>query len=216
VASFGSLQVVTAGIEPVSLDLARAHLRLDADDNPVLLTHYISAARAWAEDYLGRTIAQTQYRYTLTSEPPTGAYPYVALPFPVQIYPLWYPWPTVLQHPNNLPRSPVISVDEVAYGMWGADDTVVDPSNYQLDLATARVRISPGAVPPTNDHLSFLFTAGYDASGATAPPHMIGGILILLGYLYENRGDVVGEFAGDMPIAAMRMLGPQRRITFGG
>lgn len=207
--AFGSLMVVEPPSEPVSVDMLRSHLRLDVDENSALLKIYISAARTWIEDVLGRSLAAQQFLFTIGTEPPTGAYPYVALPFPVAIYPLWYPWPTIVQRAFDLPRAPVISVDKVTYGIYGQADTTIDPTLYELDAGTARLRINPGTVPPTNNHVGITFTAGYPAGGI--PANNLLAVMMLASFIYENRGDSGGE----LPAAVLRLL-TNRRITFGG
>lgn len=199
--------------EPISLDRARLHLRVDQDYDDDLILSMISAARFWAEDYLGRCLITQQLRWVISEKPYAGAYPFISLPFPVTIYPLWYPWPQLLHEPFELPRAPVQSVDGVAYGTWETADAVLDPSQWSADVLTARVRLHGGVVPTCHDHVTFTFTSGYGLTGAAVPQNIISGILLLLGYLYEHRGD---DASGEMPTAVKLLLGTQRRCTFGG
>jgi hypothetical protein len=201
--------------EVVSLDLVKRHLRIDNDDDDTLLPTYIAGARAWAEDYLGRAIADQQYQWWLHEEQYTGAYPYLALPFPVTVYPLWYPWPNIIQGAVSIPRAPVKTIDAVSYGMPGQDDVTLTSDQYSVDPRLGRFRIIGGAVPSASDHIGVTFTAGYDGA---VPPGIISAVLMLTAMLYENRGDQAesGDAFGSIPSAVKMLLSPHRRVGFGG
>ena len=52
-----TVQVVSPpAIEPVSLDLARQHCRIDSNADDSLIQVYITAARTMAEAYLSRAL----------------------------------------------------------------------------------------------------------------------------------------------------------------
>lgn len=199
-------------IEPVTLVLAKKHLRIDYAEDDDLVALYLASARDWIEDYLGKALIAQQYTYTASDTPFLGATPYVALPFPLQINPLWFPWPNSLQQPFELPRAPIISIDSVGFGTWGQFDQVVPTTLYQTDPTLGRIRMLQGAVPGNSDHLIVNFTAGYSYDGTGIPRSIITALLMLLAHIYENRGDT----AEDMPVAAMHLLTMHRRITFGG
>lgn len=210
---YSALTVVTPpAVEPVTLATAKAHLRVDNNDDDTLIATYLTAARNWAEEYLGRTLITQQLQYVIQPQPFTGAFPYLALPFPVAIYPLWYPWPDAMNYPTELPRAPVQSVDAISYGVWGSPDVVIAADQYQADLNFGRIQFTPGAAPPSSDHLAITFTAGYGADGSAVPGAIIAGILMLLSAMYENRGDVPGE----PPATARMLLAMYRRVSFGG
>lgn len=57
--------------EPVSLDEAKAHLRLDTDDDDAYLAGCISAARIWVEGQTKRAILPQTWDYTID-----GGWPY--------------------------------------------------------------------------------------------------------------------------------------------
>lgn len=211
--TFSALRVVTApATEPVSLQAAKKHLRVTQDDQDDLIATYLTAARAWAEDYLGRALITQQLRWYIAREHPTGAYPFVSLPFPVTIYPLWYPWPDVMHRPLEMPRAPVQTIDRVSYGKWDGTETALDASAYGTDVNLGRLHLAGGAVPQSHDYLAITFTAGYGLDGSVVPSPITLGILLLLAWLYENRGDAAGE----LPVAAKRLFDMNRRVTFGG
>lgn len=51
---------IVASEEPVTLAQAKAHCRVDFDDDDEYLTHLIKAARRWAEGFLGATLTDTE------------------------------------------------------------------------------------------------------------------------------------------------------------
>lgn len=206
--TYSNLQeVAPPAVEPITLELAKQHLRVDNSGDDALIPYYISAARQWAEDYLGWVLAKRQFQWTVMQQPPTGAWPYVALPFPVAIYPLWYPWPAVQQQWLDLPRGPLISVDEISVGTWGQPDVTLDATTYDVDAGTGRIRMRPPA-NGQNDHVAVLFTAGF----TNVPANVTTALLMLTAFLYENRGDAGGE----MPMVARTLMQTIRRVNFGG
>ena len=208
---FSSLTVVTPPTaEPVSVDLVRQHCRIDNEDDDPLLAIYITSARIWVEDYLGRILLLQQLRWIVARETPRQSMPYVGLPLSLMVFPLWYPWAAMHRNALELPRQPVVSVDAVASGQWGQPDTMLVPgTDYDVDPATARLRLHQGWCGCGQDHLVVTFTAG-DAATAIRQP-IIHAILLLTAFLYENRGDA----GGDMPDVARALLSPYRLVTFG-
>ena len=123
---FSSLSVVTAPAqEPVTVAVARKHLRVDHLDDDDIIAMYLTSAREWIENFLGRVLMPQQLLWVTANAPYAGSAPFIGLPYPIQINPLWYPWPDALNAPISLPRAPIISVDRVSYGAWGAPDTDV-------------------------------------------------------------------------------------------
>lgn len=209
---FSNLTTLTAAsVEPVSLELARKHLRVDFTDEDELIGFYLTAAREWIEGYLGMALALQQLLWVTATVPFVGAAPFVALPFPIQINPLWFPWPGTLGQPTALPRAPVVSVEFVSYGAWGQADTVLPDTSYQVDVALGRLRFTYDATPAGHDHIAIRFTAGY-ATPAQIPSSIRFGVLLMLAHFYENRGDQ----PTDPPAAIHRLLSLHRRLTFGG
>ena len=209
---FSSLITVTPPAEePISVDLARRHCRIDTDDEDDLLEIYISSARSWAETYLARALVTQQLQWVVAREMPHRSMPYVNMPLSLMVFPLWYPWAALHQHALELPRQPVVSVDAVASGHWGQPDVALTVAeDYEADPATGRLRIHRGWQDYGHDHLAVTFTAGTAASAVLKP--VTNAILLLTAFLYENRGDAGGE----MPPAAQALLSPFRLITFGG
>ena len=210
---FSALSVVTPpAVEPVSVQLVKRHTRIDFDDDDELLAPYITAARTWVEQYLGRVLIAQQLTWVIAREMPRNGYPMLSMPLTLLILPLWFQWPFAQRGALELPRQPVISVDAVSFGQWGqANSNLVVGTDYDVDIASARLLIRPNSEVIPNDHLSVTFTAGYGASGAAVPQTILQAIMLLTAFFYENRGDSSAE----KPAAAEMLLAPHRLVTFG-
>src|SRR5689334_6458680 len=122
-----SLSLVTPpAFEPVSLDEAKMHLKVDTTDDDELIASLITAARVRAEWHTGRA-------------------------FVTQGWTLWLDdWPQTNCVEMRLP--PLRNLTEIWF--YRADDMAVllDASKYQVDAASepARVMLKPGTLPPLN------------------------------------------------------------------
>jgi len=90
--------------------------------------------------------------------------------------------------------------------------SVLDPSVYQVDAASApaRLALKPAAVLPANlraiNAVSIAFTAGYGDGESDVPAPVREAILEIVAGLYANRGDA----PADLPLAAFALLAPYR------
>jgi uncharacterized phiE125 gp8 family phage protein len=181
-----SLSLTTAPTaEPVTLDEAKAHLRVDTTDDDALITSLISAARARAEWHTSRAFVTQSWTLWLDAWPCSGM---VEIPLP--------------------PLQSVASV--TAYAM---DDsaTVLDAATYQIDTASspARLILKPNTSLPVNlrrvNAVAVAFTAGY-GEAADVPAPIGEAILKLVANFYVNRGDAEAV----TPAEALALLAPYR------
>ena len=183
------LQLTTPpATEPVTLDEAKAHLKVDTTDDDTLIGTLISAARSKAEWNTGRAFITQGWTFAADGWPADNVF---ELPFP--------------------PMQSVTSV--TAYAL---DDTatVLDPSAYQVDMvsAPARLTLKAAASPPVNlrglNAVEIVFTAGYGDSESDVPALIREAILEIVADMYVNRGD-----AGEIPLAALALLAPYRILN---
>lgn len=184
----GLKQVTEPVTEPVSLEEAKAHLRVDGADDDALLGRLITAARRAAEQLTGRAfITQTWDLYLDVA-------PSFAL---------------------KLPRPPLQSAIVTTYG--DDDQAVVfDASSYLVDTVCDPGRLVPKTNWPTGlrvaNGFQVRFVAGYGAA-ADVPDDIKQGILLLVGHLYENReAVVVGTISGELPLGVKELLQPYRLL----
>lgn len=200
--------VAEPAVEPLDVDTVRRHCRVDSDYDDDLLTMYEISARVWAEQWLNRAFITQQLRYTLTTAPPpTG---WTLAPANLWIFPLW--WLGPLAKPVPLPRAPVQSVEQIRTGPTD-NLTVLDPSNYRVDLNvqpaviffnTPTLAIAPGFTVQVD------YTAGFGDDADAVPAPIKAGIAQLTAYLYEGRGDVNTEG----PNAAWSLMAAYRLYQF--
>lgn len=182
------LENISASIdEPVSIDDAKEHLRIDASDEDALIRGYLTAARQVAENYANRVIASQQFRLTLDS-------------FPLQIH---------------LPKTPVISVDSFTYVDTNGDSqTLSSGSGYFLSNDDFDPVLKPpynSSWPDTEsgfEKVVITFTAGFSA----VPQNVKSAILLIVGDLYNNREHSAPITLHEVSFSSRSLLDPIKRV----
>ncbi len=161
-----SIKVITSpATEPVTIDEAKLHLRVDGTDENALITSLIKAARQGAEHLTGRALMSQTLELALDC------------------------FPGVIK----LPRPPFVSVTSVKYvDLAGDEQTLAD---YQLDGYSEPARLAPAygqAWPSTRcqpNAVLIRYQAGY-ANAAAVPDEIKSWVLLRIGMLYANRESV--------------------------
>ncbi|WP_139317512.1 head-tail connector protein [Rhizobium oryziradicis] len=191
-------------IEPptavVTVDEARAHLRLDHTDDDGLLETLIKAATGWIDGpagWLGRCIGGQVLEMRLARWPSRGS----DLPLP-------YP--------------PVVQIEQVAH--LGSDGNEQPVSDTLYRLAGNRLWLMPDFVAPVGGDepypVRIRYWAGYGAMNAQgqwendAPATIKAAILMLVGQWYANPEAVATATSNDtMPFAVEALLQPYRVLS---
>jgi uncharacterized phiE125 gp8 family phage protein len=209
---YAALRVITPALtEPVTIEQARRHCRIDNTYDDDVLGMYLTSARTWAETWLNRALFTQKLQYNVTWSPPPTATPLV--PQSLIVFPL--NWPPLVKRPIELPRAPTVSVEGIT---WGPIDNMqaADPDDYDTNLLVepGYIAVKPQLLPRIpQQSMSIDYTSGYsDADPSAIPPGILHGILFLTAFLYENRGDA----GGDMPATARALMQPYRLWTFAG
>ena len=206
------LRVATApASEPVSVALARQHCRIDEALDDGLLALNILTARTMAEEYLSRALITQSLLWSMSETAPTGALAPGWAP-QLQVLPLAFTWLSMQRQPVDLPRSPVRSIDAVQVLAADGTATPVAAGGYDALLGSEPARLRLRQATPPGGGLAVAFTAGYGDNGDAVPAPIRQAILFLTAWLFENRGDVGGEW----PAVAYRLLAPYRLMSFGG
>lgn len=177
--------------EPVTLDEAKTHLRVDGDDEDTYITSLIKVARIMCEAYSGLSFL-TQTR---------------------EIKLDYFPCARSIEIPNG----PVQSVDDFVYvDSDGNSVAMVDGTDYRVDLHSDIARVQAVSSWPTNvwptpgdqfNSVSIAYTAGYTNDDHDPLPEVIKqAILMQVGSLYENRQDEVVGSMGHMINVNSQML----------
>lgn len=175
--------------EPVSLEEAKAQVRVTHDAEDAFIQSLIVAATRHVEKVLGLSLMTRTYRLTLDR-------------FSDYI---------------ELPRGPVQSVTAVGYIDESGDTQTAATSLYSTDLASSRqwiVRNSGSSWPTTLSGVNAVtveYVAGYDElPGELAD--LKRAILLLVGWWFFNREAASEKPAQEVPLAFDALIQTYRRV----
>lgn len=191
-----ALQLITAPEEePVSLAEAKAHLRLEHEDEDSVINLLIRASRRRAEEFLGRALVEQTWELVLDAFPDAEI---------------------------KLPRPPLLEVVSIKYDDEDGDEQTLPTEDYAIDTVSKPGWVVPADTWPTTldaiNAVRIRYTAGYGptadspvelASGV--PEDIKAGILLFLAHLYANReAVVVGQAAVALPMGVEALWQPYR------
>jgi uncharacterized phiE125 gp8 family phage protein len=179
--------------EPISLAEAKAHLRIDGDDEDALLISLIAAARMFVERALSLALITESWSLYLDGWPRSG---------------------TIV-----LPIQPVQAVTAVRVYDPNDAATVVNPAGYAVDVLSepARLVLSAGAVQLSPARLlnafEVAFTAGYGGDATDVPAPIRQALKLLVAHWFERREPVVlGVSLQEVPATVAGLLLPYRKV----
>lgn len=173
-----SLKVITGpSSEPVSLDEAKLHLRVDGTTEDALISSLIVAAREEVEHLTGRALM------TQTLEAAFDCF----------------------TDKMRLPKPPLVSITSVKYIDDSGVEQTLDAANYYVDDHREPVRFvrAFGVCWPSTRRqesaVKILYQAGYASAGAV-PAGIKAWMLLRIGSLYANReSEAVGVTVAALP-----------------
>lgn len=180
---------------PLTLDEAKSHLRVDHTDEDALITTFLAASTAHAEQFTGRALITQTLELVLDT----------------------------FIHDIEIPRPPLQSVVSVKYDdASGVEQTLVENNDYVVDAASQPgwVVATDAGWPTTLDAINAVrirYIAGYIDSTMSPPIDDVpfdlkAAILLMCGTLYANRENVVvGVTSAMVPWSAEQLL-RQRRV----
>ena len=176
------LKLKTApAVEPITIDEAKLHLRVDSGDDNALIVALITTARELAERETKRAfITQT-----------------------------WEMFLDVAPHIIEIPKPP-LQLTGVSIKVLDSDgeESLVDPDDYMVDASqNSYGRIMPNLGSTWPYHRGFAsfiveFKAGYGNAATDVPAPLKQAILQLIAHLYENRE------SSDIPGGVKMLLWP--------
>ena len=193
------LSLVTAADgEPVSLEEAKLHLRVDIDTDDDAIMGYIAAARAYLEEITGRSFVSQTWDYTIDNE-----------------------WPWILnldtgghEQVIELPKAPLVSVTSITYVDSNGSNQTLASNQYVVDGANVIGRIYPAydvdwpTVRTQNRAITVRFVAGYGTMLAV-PEALKQALLLMVGHFYAMRSPV-GPATSEAPMAVSALAAPYR------
>lgn len=171
-------QTAPPAAEPLTLDEAKAHLRITHTGEDSLVTAMLAAARIHLEGHggrqgiLGRSLITRTYALTLDEFPPSRRL--------------------------DLPQPPLQSVASIVYRDAADVERTLSASLYDVvtDDLTGYVQLhrnqSWPATADRDDAVIVTFTAGYGAASSDVPEPIRHAIRLHLSHLYMQRGDDTG------------------------
>lgn len=206
-----SLRLVTPPDDDVvTLEEAKAHLRVDTSDDDAVIQAMVTAATEFvdgAQGFLGRALMLQTWDYFLDRFPcygtssivhlGTGAVPYGVGGFGSYI---------------EIPLPPLVSVTGVYYRDNSGNEQTVNPANYKVDVNSepGKIFLPNGGAWPTIVYgpsaVRIRFVAGNDDSD-NIPRSIKNAILLYVADLFENRGSIVlGETTSKISWGAEQLL----------
>ena len=182
------LIVEEPAVEPVTLDHAKSHLRLDTTADDALIEGLIAAARRFIEGETGLAIMVQTWRRYLDD------------------------WPA--DRCVRLRRHPVRRIEALTVFDAHGEAAELPASAFRLDTVSrpARLYVSE-AVPPGSapNGIEIEFTAGLAETANEVPDDLVRAMLVLVAQWYEFRG---AFSAKDQPVAVPagveRLIAPYR------
>lgn len=200
------LALVTApAVEPITLQDARAHIRVVNDDEDSLIEQIIIAAREIAEVRTARVFIQQEWAETFAAFPG----------FPIRPSGSTWNHKATRQAREGfaLTRSPVIAISSLKYIDVDGVEQTINTSDYRLvkDEPTGRVVLAYGKNWPTardeDGAVRIKYTAGYGTTPEDVPSVFRHAIRLIVGHYYENREPfVTGTIVSEIPMTARALL----------
>lgn len=183
------MRLITPPEPPFTLAEAKAHLRVDHDDENDLIAIYMAAAVSAIDGPRGRLkkalLAQTW-------ETAFDAFPSAEI---------------------RLPVMPLLSVTSVTYTDEDGVSQTLDGSAYEVDAYSDYGWIIPTGNWPATMATVNAVVVRWVAGGDVCPPDIKAAMLLMLGHLYENRAAVSGEAVHEVPLAVAAICDRHRRYV---
>jgi uncharacterized phiE125 gp8 family phage protein len=214
-----SLELITPpAAEPVTLALAKQHLRVDFDDEDTYISALIIAARQYCEKVTRRAFFNQTWVRSLDYFPLYGRIDATRNPSERDSWPYgtWY-WDRVT---ITLPHPRLVSVTSITYLDSNGDEQALPSSGYNIDTISTPGRIAPaqGMFWPILQNyvpgsVKITYVAGSYGDGTevnTCPQTIVQAMLLLMGHWYQNREAASALTMKTVPMAVDALLSIHR------
>lgn len=177
---------------PITLEEAKAHLRVDVSDDDGLIESFLDAATDYcdgASGYLGRALVEQTWELVLDEFP---------------------------EEEIRIPLPPLIAVDFIKYDDEAGEEITMSASDYTVDNVSEPGWVLPvGDWPSTYEGINAVrirFRCGWPDDGnspaaQTVPGAIKSAIKLIVGNLYANRETViVGQSVNEIPMSAQFLM----------
>lgn len=179
----------------ITLEQAKAHLRVDHSTDDTLIGIYLDAAVQALDGWggvLGRCLTQQSWRQDMPEFPTSGL---IRLPLP-----------------------DVVSITSVTYLDSAGGMQTMDPAGYAVanDALGGAVVLKADASWPSSgdaqDAVKVTFVAGYGTTTNPLPASIKAAILLHIGVLYDHRAAVDADTLIALPLAYETLIAPYRMV----
>jgi uncharacterized phiE125 gp8 family phage protein len=206
----GSIRVIASpAVEPVTLFETKVHLRVDIDDEDVLIAALIRAARVRCEQHTRRAFVTQTIRYGVDELREVGQN--------------WLTSERTVWAGLELPRPPFQSLLAVTFATDTEEAIPLDPADYRVssggDEPSRLMLRGPfiQALPREFDAVTVDYVAGYGDRGIDVPDPLRQAVLVTVASMYEDReGAAVPTGAqGEAPLPPLaRQLMAGYRVVY--
>lgn len=185
------LMITEPSVEPVTLEEAKLHCRVDASEDDDLISGLITSARDWVESFDNRALITQTWELILDS----------------------FPGSDILK----LPLPPLQSVSSIKYINDAGIEATFATTDYTVDWRSepGRIRLMENESWPSVDlyiwnGVRIRFICGFGLA-ASVPERYKQAIKLLVGHWYENREQVMaGVTPSEIPFGVKALLWPKR------
>ncbi|HVV63289.1 MAG TPA: head-tail connector protein [Pseudolabrys sp.] len=185
-----SILLTAPAVEPLSLDEAKAFLRVDTTDEDGVIGALIAGSRIHIEAQTRRALITQSWRLSLDSWPVDGRLP--VRPAPLQ----------------TLDAARI-------YDESGATHAI-DTQAFVLDLGSSALAFAPWALPAPGRVVSGIeldVTVGYGDAATDVPEPLRQALRLLVAHWYENRGLVASGSVSALPVNIAALIAPYRMLS---
>lgn len=186
-----SILLTPPAVEPLTLDEAKAYLRVEHADEDEGIAALIAAARLNVEALTRRALIAQTWRLTRDAWPENGRIP--VRPAPLQA----------------LTAARVYDLNNVAHAL--------DLQAFVPDPAASAINVLPWSIAQPERPLSGIeldVICGYGDDALAVPEALRQAIRILVAHWYENRGLVPGATSiAALPVTAAALIAPYRMVS---
>jgi len=175
--------------EPLSLSDAKAYLRVETDDDDVVIASLIAAARSHIEAMSGCAMLTQTWRLVHDGWPADGR--------------------------MKLKLAPLRAVTAARVYDEAGVAHAVDPENFVLDAARGIVAMRAVSLPGrATAGIEIDVTVGFGAAGSDVPPALMQALRMLLAHWYDNRGLItIGSSVAVMPPSVNALIASHRVLS---
>lgn len=191
--------ITEPAFEPVTLEEAKLHLRVDHTEDDLLISEYIKASRMFVEKFTARALVAQTWELVIDSFPSSEI---------------------------QLPLPPLQSVESIKYDDSAGVEQTLGTTQYEVDTVSEPGWVVPvitGWPSGTFNGINAVrirFVAGYASANSppidTVPSSLKSAILLQVGNFYANReSQVVGTIVNQLPTGGILHLMRQYRVALG-